>query len=136
MRIFKKKTCGFSKFSKIEFFRWQILEFLIIHKPLCTHVRSHIKFKPDRFSRFDVYWIQTNRQTDRQDKFINRYRINLLVITKTEFFLQVRFPLWINFVVNFGILHNLVPFYISLNWFPPPLNLVNGKDLGLTQFNT
>ena len=24
----------------------------------------------DRFSRFDVYWIQTNKQTDRQAKFI------------------------------------------------------------------
>ena len=32
------------------------------------HVRSHIKFGPDRFSRFDVYWIQTNRQA----KFISR----------------------------------------------------------------
>ena len=27
---------------------------------------SHKKFGPDRFSRFDVYWIQTNKQTDRQ----------------------------------------------------------------------
>jgi len=33
----------------------------------CGHVMSHNKFGPDRFSRFDVYWIQTNRQT----KFIN-----------------------------------------------------------------
>ena len=37
---------------------------------------SHKKFGPDRFSRFDVYWIQTdkqtNRQTDRQAKFIYR----------------------------------------------------------------
>ena len=30
---------------------------------------SHKKFGPDRFSRFDVYWIQTNRQA----KFIYRY---------------------------------------------------------------
>ena len=29
---------------------------------------SHKKFGPDRFSRFDVYWIQTNRQA----KFIYR----------------------------------------------------------------
>ena len=29
---------------------------------------SHKKFGPDRFSRFDVYWIQTNKQTDRQAK--------------------------------------------------------------------
>ena len=34
---------------------------------------SHKKFGPDRFSRFDVYWIQTDRQTDRQtDKQTNR----------------------------------------------------------------
>ena len=26
---------------------------------------SHKKFGPDRFSRFDVYWIQTNKQTDK-----------------------------------------------------------------------
>ena len=40
------------------------------------HMMSHKKFGPDRFSRFDVYWIQTdkqtNRQTDRQAKFIYR----------------------------------------------------------------
>ena len=37
----------------------------------------HKKFGPDRFSRFDVYWIQTNRhpdrQTNRQAKFLYRY---------------------------------------------------------------
>ena len=32
------------------------------------------KFWPDRFSRFDVYWIQTNRKTNRQAKF--KYRLN------------------------------------------------------------
>ena len=32
---------------------------------------SHKKFGPDRFSRFDVYWIQTNRQ----GKFIYRYTV-------------------------------------------------------------
>ena len=30
------------------------------------HARSHNKLGPDRFSRFDVYWIQTDGQTDRQ----------------------------------------------------------------------
>ena len=43
----------------------------------CGHVMSHKKFGPDRFSRFDVYWIQINKQTpkhpDRQAKFIYRY---------------------------------------------------------------
>ena len=42
---------------------------------------SHKKFGPDRFSRFDVYWIQTNKQTnkqtDRQAKFIYRYELFL-----------------------------------------------------------
>ena len=34
---------------------------------------SHKKFGPDRFSRFDVYWIQTNRQTNKhQDKQTNK----------------------------------------------------------------
>ena len=39
---------------------------------------SHKKFGPDRFSRFDVYWIQTDRQTTKQtDKpnlYIDTYR--------------------------------------------------------------
>ena len=54
----------------------------------CGHVMSHKKFGPDRFSRFDVYWIQTNKQTnkqtdkqtDRQAKFI--YRLSKLQETK------------------------------------------------------
>ena len=41
---------------------------------------SHKKFGPDRFSRLDVYWIQTDRQTDiktdRQAKFIYRFLLN------------------------------------------------------------
>ena len=32
---------------------------------------SHKKFGPDRFSRFDVYWIQTNRQTDKPNLYID-----------------------------------------------------------------
>ena len=35
----------------------------MIHKP---SLESHKKYGPDRFSRFDVYWIQTNRQTPKQ----------------------------------------------------------------------
>jgi len=30
------------------------------------HVRSYTKYGPDWFSRFDVYWIQTDRQADKQ----------------------------------------------------------------------
>ena len=49
---------------------------------------SHKKFGPDRFSRFDVYWIQTDKQTNRQAKFIYRYTYitvkyiyNLFIVT-------------------------------------------------------
>ena len=34
---------------------------------------SHKKFGPDRFCRFDVYWIQTDRQTDKQTDKPNLY---------------------------------------------------------------
>ena len=39
------------------------LENLIIHKPSLGSREIPQKFGPDRFSRFDVYWIQTNKQT-------------------------------------------------------------------------
>ena len=32
------------------------------------------QFGHDRFSRFDVYWIQTNRQTDRETSKVYIYR--------------------------------------------------------------
>ena len=38
---------------------------------------SHKKFGPDQFSRFDVYWIQTNKQTNRQAKFIDRRHFDI-----------------------------------------------------------
>ena len=38
-----------------------------------NHVRSHSKLGPDRFSRFDVYWIQTDRQTYIQSIIIDIY---------------------------------------------------------------
>ena len=49
---------------------------------------SHKKFGPDRFSRFDVYWIQTdkqtNKQTDRQAKFIHRFDIGFSPLQKYD----------------------------------------------------
>ena len=32
---------------------------------------SHKKFGADRFSRFDVYWIQTNKQTDKPNLYLD-----------------------------------------------------------------
>ena len=51
---------------KIEFLRRQIFEILMIHKPSLESLDVPQKFGPDRFSRFDVYRIQT----DSQAKFI------------------------------------------------------------------
>ena len=44
---------------------------------------SHKKFGPDRFSRFDVYWIQTNRQTDKPNLYIDILRTIKLWNRKT-----------------------------------------------------
>ena len=44
------------------------------------HVSSHTKFGFDRISLFDVYWIQTKKQTDRQAKFIYRYDMTCIWI--------------------------------------------------------
>ena len=53
---------------------------------------SHKKFGPDRFSRFDVYWIQTNKQTPIQAKFIYGYtksrRLYNLYNSKSIIFIQ------------------------------------------------
>ena len=65
-RILWKKNVGyFQNFMEVEFC-WRLFFFtLIIHKLPLGHVRSHKKFRPDRFNRFDVYWIQTNKQTSK-----------------------------------------------------------------------
>ena len=57
----------FQHLIKFEF-RWrQICEILIIYKPslgsgdMCSRNK---KFRPDRLSPFDVYWIETNKKTN------------------------------------------------------------------------
>ena len=56
---------------------------------------SHKKFGPDRFSRFDVYWAQMDRQTDKQNFYIDNvirfngpykilFFINELSLNETE----------------------------------------------------
>ena len=58
---------AFSKYCKNKNFKAQILEDLIFHKLfLGSHMRSHTKFGSNRFSRFDVYWIQTISHPDKQ----------------------------------------------------------------------
>ena len=67
----KKKVCVFHNiFSRIFKILQKILKFWSFINLPWGHVRSHTKFGPDRSSRFDVYWIQTNRQTDKQRLYI------------------------------------------------------------------
>ena len=69
----KQKFCGFYKENSLDFqsFQKSIFvrrKFLKIRSSInlpWDHVMSPTKSGPDRFSRFDVYWIQTDRQTDR-----------------------------------------------------------------------
>ena len=55
---------------------------------------SHKKFGPDRFSRFDVYWIQTNRQTDRQTD-------------KPNLYIDIEGDLRFNFLTSLKLLKNM-----------------------------
>ena len=56
-RFYQKKSKNFGD---------NIFVILSIHKPSLGHLRSHKKCGPNRYSRFDVYRLQTNRQTDKQ----------------------------------------------------------------------
>jgi len=70
LRIFKTKIADFQEFNfftKLKTFKTHF--FLSFINLSCGHVMSHKKFGPDQFSRFDVYWIQTNRHPNRQAKF-------------------------------------------------------------------
>jgi len=48
------------------------------------------KFGPDRFCRFDVYWIQTNKQTDKPNLYIDNNRI-FVIPDQREIFLGYRY---------------------------------------------
>ena len=63
----------FQNFQKSNFDGGKFLKILSFINLPWDHVMSHKKFGLDRFSRFDVYWIQTDKQTNRQtDKQTNR----------------------------------------------------------------
>ena len=69
----KKNFQEFKFFTKLKTFKRHFLKFLSFINLPCGHVMSHKKFGPDRFSRFDVYWIQTNKQTPKQTDKPNLY---------------------------------------------------------------
>jgi len=93
-RIFK----NLNFFTKLKTFKTHFLKFLSFINLPCGHVMSHKKIGPDRFSRFDVYWIKTNRHPNRQAKFI--YRLSKPVKT-------VQISLKLNFCVNLYRVHNI-----------------------------
>ena len=76
-----KKIMDFQNFQKSYFVRGKYLKIRSsINLPL-GHASSHEKFGPNRFSRFDVYWIQTNnKQTDKQSINID-YKKTLFWVT-------------------------------------------------------
>ena len=91
-------------FAPIFHFHCEHVLFVYIEEKIAVKnfffVDFHKKFGPERFSRFDVYWIQTNKhtnrqtpkQTDSQAKFIYRYMINR--IEEGDFWGWLK--LWIN----------------------------------------
>ena len=60
-------------FTKLKTFKTHFKNFLSFINLPCGHVMSHKKCGPDWFSRFDVYWIQTNKQTPKQTDKPNLY---------------------------------------------------------------
>ena len=61
----------FQNLMKIKFCLSLTFEILIIKNLPWGFVKFH-KFEPDKFSHFDVYWTQTNKQTDKQSTFIEQ----------------------------------------------------------------
>ena len=76
----KKNFVDFQNFQKSNFDGGKFLKILSFINLPWDHMMSHKKFGPDRFSRFDVYWIQTDKQTDRQAKFIYRLQQYFLTV--------------------------------------------------------
>ena len=85
---FKKSFVDFQNCQKSNFDGGKFLKTRSTINLPWGHARLHKKFGPDRFSRFDVYWMQTknktNKQTDRQAKFIYRLEKYLLFHVKLE----------------------------------------------------
>ena len=77
------------KFNEDRILMDKYLKFLSFINLPCGHVMSHIKFGPDRFSRFDVYWIQTNRQTDKPNLYLDIARISVEKWTGAAGFLEL-----------------------------------------------
>ena len=89
--VWKKKFFSWiiKIFWKSEFFGGKFDKFWSSINLSWGHVRSHKKIGPDQFSRFDVYWSHTNRQTDKQSINIDEesayWRMNSAVCSVLQF---------------------------------------------------
>ena len=68
----------FQNLTKFKIFGDYFFVILSIHTPSLGHVRSQKLLQLNRFSRFDVYWIQTNQQTDKESIY-NDFNIEGLI---------------------------------------------------------
>ena len=87
----KKKFADFQNYQKSNFDGGKFLKIRSSINFPWGHVMSHKKFGPDRFSRFDVYWIQTNIDTDK----LNLYRRQIWVFAclYNEFDITLKDPI-------------------------------------------
>jgi len=78
------KTNCKSNFVGVKFKNFENL--LIFHRDL----RYHTKFGPDQLSRFDIYWIKTDKQTNRLAKYIYIYRFGFsLALKNVQTYFQI-----------------------------------------------
>jgi len=88
----------------------------MIHKPSLMSCEVPQKFEPDRFSRFNIYWIHTNkqtyRQTDKQSIYVDTYIYiyifiyiyNISVFKLHIFFKQKLYYFYINDLIGISFL--------------------------------
>ena len=63
-------------------------EISIIHKPsLGSREIPQKKIGPDRFSRFDAYWIQTNKHPEKRQK--KTVAVHISIYYRFELFLDI-----------------------------------------------
>ena len=65
------------------------------------HMRSHSKFGPDRYGRFDLCCLQTNRQTDKQT-ILRDKRLNDLIYRNQIVCGILHGPMQVRFIAGWG----------------------------------
>ena len=80
IRVFYKENfVDFHYFQKLNFVKGNFLKIRSFINVPWGHRMSQTKFGPDRFSRFDGYWIQTNRKAKyiyRNKYWLKTYNVN------------------------------------------------------------